>query len=96
MEGNLCRIIPNGLCAKIDLSQIKVLDIFKYIRKCGNIDDEEMLRTFNCGVGFNLVVPQIHVKEVIKHIGNFYDCYEIGRVEKGDVKVVFRNRVNWL
>lgn len=96
IEGNLSRVIPDGLSAKIDLSQIKVLDIFKYIRKCGNVDDEEMLRTFNCGVGFNLVVSQEHVKTVIKHVENFYNCYEIGRIEKGDAKVVFEKRLSWL
>lgn len=47
-----------GLSAKIDLSKIKILDIFKYIRNNGNISDEEMLRTFNCGVGFNIVTNQ--------------------------------------
>lgn len=46
IEGNLCRIIPDGLRAKIDLSKIKILNIFKYIRNNGNISDEEMLRTF--------------------------------------------------
>ncbi len=56
IEGNLCRIIPDGLSAKIDLSKVRILNIFKYIRNSGNISDEEMLRTFNCGVGFNLVV----------------------------------------
>jgi len=96
IEGNLCRIIPDGLCAKIDLAKIKVLDIFKYIRDIGNIDDDEMLRTFNCGVGLNLVVSPEHKEVVIKHVKSFYDCYEIGRIEKADDKIVFQNRLNWL
>ncbi len=55
IEGNLCRIIPDGLTAEIDLSAIKVPNLFRYIRQCGNISEDEMLRTFNCGAGLNLV-----------------------------------------
>ena len=96
IEGNLCRVIPDGLSARIDLSEIKVLDIFKYIRSSGNVSDEEMLRTFNCGVGFILVVPWEKKDIVIKHINQFYDCYEIGKIEKGDRKIAFEQRMNWL
>ncbi len=96
IEGNLCRVIPDGLSAKIDLSMLRILNIFKYIRNNGNISDEEMLRTFNCGVGFNVVVSQKDKDAVMKHINRFYDCYEIGRVEKGDEKVRFENRMSWL
>lgn len=96
IEGNLCRVIPDGLCAQIDLSKLKILSIFKYIRNIGNISDEEMLRTFNCGVGFNVIVAQKDKDFVMKHINEFFDCYEIGTVEKGEQKVVFENRMNWL
>lgn len=96
IEGNLCRVIPEGLCAKIDLSKLNVLNIFKYIRNSGNISDEEMLRTFNCGVGFNVVVAQKDKDVVMKHINQFYDCYEIGLIEEGVYKVVFENRMTWL
>ena len=96
IEGNLCRIIPEGLSAKIDLSKIKILDIFKYIRNNGNISDEEMLRTFNCGVGFNIVTDQKDKAAVMQHVSRFYNCYEIGVIELGDCKVKFKNRLNWL
>lgn len=96
IEGNLCRVIPEGLSAKINLSKMKILNIFKYIRNNGNISDEEMLRTFNCGVGFNVVVAQKDKAAVIKHINRFYDCYEIGIIETGEPKVKFENRINWL
>lgn len=43
IEGNLCRIIPDGLTARIDLSRIKLLNLFKYIHNNGKISDEEML-----------------------------------------------------
>lgn len=96
IEGNLCRVIPDGLSARIDLSRIKPLPIFRYIRNNGNISDEEMLRTFNCGVGFNLVMSQKDKALVMKHIGRFYDCYEIGEIGKGENRVVFEKRINWL
>lgn len=96
IEGNLCRVIPDGLSARIDLSKIKILNIFKYIRNSGNISDEEMLRTFNCGVGFQLVVSRRDAAAVMKHINQFYACYEIGTIEKGEKKVVFEKRMNWL
>ncbi|MBD5089383.1 MAG: phosphoribosylformylglycinamidine cyclo-ligase [Clostridiales bacterium] len=96
IEGNLCRIIPDGLSAKIDLSKVRILNIFKYIRNSGNISDEEMLQTFNCGVGFNLVVSQRNKAMVMKHINQFYECYEFGKIEKGDNKVIFEKRMNWL
>lgn len=96
IEGNLCRVIPDGLCARIDLSTLRVLDIFKYIRYNGNISDEEMLRTFNCGVGFNIVVPQKDKDLVMDHVNKYYDCYEIGAIVKGSSKIAFDKRVNWL
>lgn len=96
IEGNLCRVIPDGLCARIDLSKLRVLNIFKYIRNSGNISDEEMLHTFNCGVGFNLVVPQKDKDMVMKHIGKYYDCYEIGAIVHGSDKIAFEERINWL
>lgn len=96
IEGNLCRVIPDELSARIDLSKIKTLSIFKYIRSSGNISDEEMLRTFNCGVGFNLVVARRDAAAVMKHINQFYECYEIGTIEKGEKKIKFEKRMNWL
>lgn len=95
IEGNLCRIIPDELTAEIDLSAIRVPNLFRYIRQCGNISEDEMLRTFNCGAGLNLVVPQSEKETVIKHINQFHDCYEIGTIRKGPAKIIFKNRIYW-
>ena len=54
---NLLRSIPENLTLNIDLSKIKIHKIFKWI-KGKNISDKEMLRTFNCGVGFCLIAPK--------------------------------------
>lgn len=96
IEGNLCRIIPNGLSARIELSKLRILSIFKYIRQCGNISDAEMMHTFNMGVGFQLVVAPEYKESVIKHISKFYDCYEIGQIVAGEEKVVLEGKLNWL
>ena len=96
IEGNLCRIIPDGLTAQISLPQIKPLSVFKYIKLQGNVEDEEMLRTFNCGVGFLLVVSQEGKEAAIRHISQHYPCYEIGRITKGDRKIAMNGRLSWL
>lgn len=96
IEGNLCRVIPDGLTAKIDLAKINILPIFKYIKHRGNIDDKEMLNTFNCGVGLNVVVSQQDKRQVMEHLSEYYPCYEIGVIENGQDKVEFENKLNWL
>lgn len=95
IEGNLCRIIPDGLCAEIDLSRIRPLPVFSFIQRVGNIDEEEMLSTFNCGVGLNIVVSQEDKECVIRRISRYYECYEIGVVKKGRKKIEFRNHISW-
>lgn len=91
IEGNLCRIIPDGLCASIDLSCIEILPVFQFIQEKGNISDREMLATFNCGVGMCVVVSPQYAKRVQAHIGRFYPCYPIGKIKRGERKVLFHN-----
>lgn len=96
IDGNLCRVIPDGLCANIDLSALKIPNIFKYIRNNGSISDGEMLRTFNCGVGYIIVTAQENKERILSHINKFYECYEIGSITKCNIKIKFENRINWL
>ena len=58
---NLLRSVPKDLSLNIDLSKIKILKIFKWL-KSKNISDKEMLRTFNCGVGFCLIAQKKYFK----------------------------------
>lgn len=95
IAGNLCRIIPDGMMAEIDLSQIRTLEVFSYIKQTGNISDEEMLRTFNCGIGLCIVVKEEKKDMAARHISQYYDCYEIGRIKKGDRKTRLINSVDW-
>ena len=94
IEGNLCRVIPDGSSAMIELSKIRIPELFRFIRDNGNISDDEMLRTFNCGVGLIIVTSQKYKSSVMKHVGKTYDCYEIGTIGAGDSKVVFEGRLN--
>jgi phosphoribosylformylglycinamidine cyclo-ligase len=96
IEGNLCRVIPKGLSAKIDLSKIKIPDLFKFIRDKGNISDDEMFRTFNCGVGFIIVTSQKDKSSVIRHVKKTYDCFEIGTIKTGGPEVEFEGRPEWV
>ena len=81
---NLLRSIPKNLSINIDLSKIKVKKIFKWI-KSKNISDKEMLNTFNCGVGFCIIVPKKNIKRIKKYFSLQYKPYEIGYVSK-DIK----------
>ena len=85
VEGNLCRIIPEGMKAEVHLDKIQMLPLFKFIREKGNVADAEMMKTFNCGVGLCVVVAQEDKQFVMDHINQFYNCYEIGEVVVSDV-----------
>ncbi len=95
IQGNLCRVIPKGMCARIDLELLRVLPVFSFIRDRGGIRDEEMLATFNCGVGLVLVTPWEAQDQVLRHLNHFYECYPIGRVEAGENPVSLEGCVNW-
>ena len=96
IEGNLCRVVKDGLCAEINKDLIRILPIFKYIKAQGKVNDNEMLRTFNMGVGFILVVPPETKQQVIDHVNKFYSCYEIGKIKKSTEKISFVGRLNWM
>ena len=94
IKDNLERIIPSGLCANIYLNNIKVKPIFKWIKK-KNINEKEMLKTFNCGVGFCLIVKKSNVKTVKNFFLNKYKPYKIGEIIKGKKKVKFNEKIVW-
>ena len=86
---NIPRSIPNGLCAKIEKSAIKILPIFDLIAKVGNIPERDMFNTYNMGVGMSIVVPKGEVYtalEILKAHGE--DAYVIGQIIEGEEKIV--------
>ena len=86
---NIPRSIPDGLCAKIDKSAVKVLPIFDVIASWGNIPERDMYNTYNMGVGMSIVVPAGEVElslQILKENG--IDAYVIGQIIEGDEKVL--------
>jgi phosphoribosylformylglycinamidine cyclo-ligase len=75
---NLPRVLPEGLRAQISKDSIKVLPIFKFM--ADYIDEEEMFRTFNMGVGMILVVDSEKVEAVCANT----DAYVIGAMIEGE------------
>ena len=102
IAGNLCRVLPEGLEAQIDLSKIRILPVFRFIKERGNVSETEMLTTFNMGVGMTIVVSQKDKAKVIRHLSKFHDCYEIGtivrgtEVRKGPEKVLLKKKLRWV
>ena len=91
---NLLRSVPEKFSIKIDLSKIKVKEIFKWI-KSKNISDKEMLRTFNCGVGFCLIVPKKNIKKIKRFFSKKYLPYEIGEIIYSSKKINLLNSLKW-
>ena len=91
---NLKRSIPDHLHLNLDLSKIKVKDIFKWI-KSNNISDHEMLKTFNCGVGFCLITKKTNINKIKKYFSNEYKPYEIGFISKSKSKLNIFNKIRW-
>jgi len=91
---NLLRSIPDNFSLQIDLSKIKVKSIFKWIKR-KNISDNEMMRTFNCGVGFCLIVKKKNVEKIKKFFTKEYMPYEIGKISNGKKRINLSNFLQW-
>ena len=86
---NIPRSIPNGLCAKIDKSAVKVLPIFNLIMSTGNVSERDMYNTYNMGVGMSIVVPAAEAElalSILKEQG--IDAYTIGSIVNNDEEKV--------
>ena len=61
---NIPRVLPNGTRAKIELNSISVLPVFPWLARTGKIAEQEMLRTFNCGIGFVVIAEANHAAAI--------------------------------
>ena len=87
---NLPRVLPRGTAAVIERGTWPVLPIFEHLQKLGNVAEEEMLRTFNMGIGMLLVVPAAKFKKaqtLLERAGEKF--YSVGRIVKGERKVMY-------
>lgn len=88
---NIPRCIPNGLCAEIEKNKIKILPIFKYIQKIGNIEERDMFNTFNMGVGMCIIVSKKDAKKTIEILNSCKeDAYIIGKIIENKEKIIFK------
>lgn len=88
---NIPRCIPNGLCAEIEKNKIKILPIFKYIQKIGNIEERDMFNTFNMGVGMCIIVSKKDAEKTIEILSSCKeDAYIIGKIIENKEKIIFK------
>ena len=82
IPGNLPRCLPKGLTVDIDYDSWERPKIFKKIQEAGEIEEEEMRKVFNCGIGYCLVVPSdAAVETELRIFGHGYKSWTIGQVK---------------
>ena len=91
---NIKRIIPNKYCANINLNKIKPLKIFNWLKK-NDVTDREMLKTFNCGVGFCLIIEPKNLNKVCNIFPKNFKPYIIGKITKNSNKVRLNGEIDW-
>ena len=94
LPDNIKRIIPNKLSANINLNQIKTSKIFNWLKNNG-ISEKEMINTFNCGVGFCLIIDPRNLKKINKYFSKDYKPYVIGKISKNSKKIKLNGEINW-
>ena len=86
--------MSNNLNAEINLIKVKPLKIFRWL-KSHNISDKEMLKTFNCGVGFCLIAKSNNILKIQKIFNRKFKPYVIGKIVTGKTKIKFDEKVQW-
>jgi phosphoribosylformylglycinamidine cyclo-ligase len=90
ITGNLPRILPKNITAQIELGSWPVLPIFEHLRELGEVSEEEMMRTFNMGIGLIVAIPAAkftRAKNLLDRAEEKF--YVIGRVAKGERRVQY-------
>jgi phosphoribosylformylglycinamidine cyclo-ligase len=88
---NLPRVLPKGTAAIVEMGKWPVLPIFTHLQNLGSIEQSEMMRTFNMGIGMVLVVPSKKFKKVMTLLDRIGEKgYTIGRIIKGDRVVSYQ------
>jgi phosphoribosylformylglycinamidine cyclo-ligase len=91
---NLLRSIPPELTLNIDLARIKTTKIFRWL-KSKNISDQEMLKTFNCGIGFCIIVSKKNISKIKKFFSKQFMPYEIGFISRDKKRINLSNSIKW-
>ena len=91
---NVVRSIPDNFTANIDLSKIKIQKVFSWL-KSKNVSDKEMLKTFNCGVGFCLIAKKNNYKVIKRYFSKEFSPYIIGYISKDTKNLNLYNNLQW-
>ena len=94
LADNIKRVMPDGLVADINLDKVKTKKIFKWLKQ-NNIEDKEMLKTFNCGVGFCLIIKPKNLNKVTQFFTKEFQPYVIGKITNGKNKVKLNGKIDW-
>ena len=87
---NIPRILPDGLGATIDTGSWQQPSVFDWLQSNGNIETDEMRRTFNCGIGMAVIVGQSEAEEAIDILTRHGEsAWQLGRIEPGDKTVAY-------
>ena len=88
---NIPRMLPDGICAEIEKSSIKILPIFEKLAKDGNIDEYNMFNTFNMGIGMAIVVDKNDVDKALSILrAHGEDAYIIGTTASKSQKIIIK------
>ncbi len=91
LVGNIPRVLPKDCDATIKKSNWPKHKIFTFLQKTGPVEEEEMFRVFNMGIGFVLIVAEDFANSIAKKLTKFGErVYEIGRITTGTGKVVLK------
>jgi len=93
-EGNIVRILPAKLSAQIYLDKVKPKKIFKWLHSQG-VSDKEMIRTFNCGIGFCIIVKPQNLKKIKKYFTKDFQPYVIGKIVRGKKNINLNGKIEW-
>ena len=91
---NIKRVIPSNLSAEINLDKIYPPKIFRWLKN-NDIDDKEMLKTFNCGVGFCLIIDPKNLEKTKKFFSYKFKPYVIGKIVLGQKKIKLNGKIDW-
>ena len=91
---NIPRVIPSGLCAEIDLATWRLPEVFCWLRDQADLEQQELLRTFNCGIGMVIVAAAADAAAVTAALNAAGETvYEIGVIRHADEAICFRGRL---